>query len=170
MVSWHDYLRRHNYLAIANYSLNQNQHFISYVNQDIACNSLENVFFFLQIFINNEWQDSVSGKLFPVYNPETGEQICEVQEAEKVNTYTEHLSGGENIYSCSRTIICKYSILVHAMQLKTLSSKIMRQLKLHFVLIMQGELCQVNIKINDAITAYFSDGIHHRSDGLPKQM
>ena len=39
-----------------------------------------------QIFINNEWQDSVSGKVFPVYNPATGEQICEVQEADKVNT------------------------------------------------------------------------------------
>uniref|UniRef100_A0A8C8EUA7 Aldehyde dehydrogenase domain-containing protein n=1 Tax=Oncorhynchus tshawytscha TaxID=74940 RepID=A0A8C8EUA7_ONCTS len=36
-----------------------------------------------QIFINNEWQDSVSGKTFPVYNPASGEQICEVQEAEK---------------------------------------------------------------------------------------
>lgn len=40
---------------------------------------------FLQIFINNEWQDSVSGKVFPVYNPATGEQLCEVQEADKVN-------------------------------------------------------------------------------------
>uniref|UniRef100_A0A7N6BD22 Aldehyde dehydrogenase domain-containing protein n=1 Tax=Anabas testudineus TaxID=64144 RepID=A0A7N6BD22_ANATE len=37
------------------------------------------------IFINNEWQDSVSGKVFPVYNPATGEQICEVQEAEKAD-------------------------------------------------------------------------------------
>lgn len=42
--------------------------------------------FLLQIFINNEWQDSVSGKVFPAYNPATGEQICEVQEAGKVNT------------------------------------------------------------------------------------
>lgn len=40
---------------------------------------------FSQIFINNEWQSSESGKVFPVYNPATGEQICEVQEAEKVN-------------------------------------------------------------------------------------
>uniref|UniRef100_A0A7N5ZQH4 Aldehyde dehydrogenase domain-containing protein n=1 Tax=Anabas testudineus TaxID=64144 RepID=A0A7N5ZQH4_ANATE len=39
----------------------------------------------LDIFINNEWQDSVSGKVFPVYNPATGEQICEVQEAEKAD-------------------------------------------------------------------------------------
>ncbi|KAG8001533.1 Retinal dehydrogenase 2 [Nibea albiflora] len=37
------------------------------------------------IFINNEWQDSVSGKVFPTYNPTTGEQICEVQEAEKAD-------------------------------------------------------------------------------------
>lgn len=42
--------------------------------------------FVLQIFINNEWQDSVSGKVFPTYNPATGEQICEVQEADKVSS------------------------------------------------------------------------------------
>uniref|UniRef100_A0A4W5MCP2 Aldehyde dehydrogenase 1 family, member A2 n=1 Tax=Hucho hucho TaxID=62062 RepID=A0A4W5MCP2_9TELE len=39
----------------------------------------------LPIFINNEWQDSVSGKTFPVYNPASGEQICVVQEAEKAD-------------------------------------------------------------------------------------
>uniref|UniRef100_A0A674DTH8 Aldehyde dehydrogenase 1 family, member A2 n=1 Tax=Salmo trutta TaxID=8032 RepID=A0A674DTH8_SALTR len=33
----------------------------------------------------NAWQDSVSGKTFPVYNPASGEQICEVQEAEKAD-------------------------------------------------------------------------------------
>ncbi|PIO40756.1 hypothetical protein AB205_0160440, partial [Aquarana catesbeiana] len=37
------------------------------------------------IFINNEWQSSESGKAFPVYNPSTGDQICEVQEAEKAD-------------------------------------------------------------------------------------
>ncbi|MEE6502974.1 hypothetical protein FKM82_004694 [Ascaphus truei] len=37
------------------------------------------------IFINNEWQTSESGKVFPVYNPATGEQISEVQEAEKAD-------------------------------------------------------------------------------------
>uniref|UniRef100_A0A8C7V2F0 Aldehyde dehydrogenase 1 family, member A2 n=1 Tax=Oncorhynchus mykiss TaxID=8022 RepID=A0A8C7V2F0_ONCMY len=42
-------------------------------------------FFCTTIFINNEWQDSVSGKTFPVYNPASGEQICEVQEAEKAD-------------------------------------------------------------------------------------
>uniref|UniRef100_A0A672FCR0 Aldehyde dehydrogenase domain-containing protein n=1 Tax=Salarias fasciatus TaxID=181472 RepID=A0A672FCR0_SALFA len=36
-----------------------------------------------EIFINNEWQDSISGKVFPTYNPATGEQISEVQEADK---------------------------------------------------------------------------------------
>uniref|UniRef100_A0A6Q2WR37 Aldehyde dehydrogenase domain-containing protein n=1 Tax=Esox lucius TaxID=8010 RepID=A0A6Q2WR37_ESOLU len=39
----------------------------------------------IQIFINNEWQDSVSGKTFPVFNPANGEQICEIQEAEKAD-------------------------------------------------------------------------------------
>ncbi|CAF99585.1 unnamed protein product, partial [Tetraodon nigroviridis] len=39
----------------------------------------------LWIFVNNEWQDSVSGKVFPTYNPATGEQICEVQEADKAD-------------------------------------------------------------------------------------
>nr|AAI57514.1 aldh1a2 protein [Xenopus tropicalis]AAI71166.1 aldehyde dehydrogenase 1 family, member A2 [Xenopus tropicalis] len=38
-----------------------------------------------KIFINNEWQTSESGRTFPVYNPATGEQICEVQEAEKAD-------------------------------------------------------------------------------------
>ncbi|KAM5172370.1 retinal dehydrogenase 2 isoform 3-T3 [Mantella aurantiaca] len=38
-----------------------------------------------KIFINNEWQSSETGKVFPVYNPATGEQICEVQEAEKAD-------------------------------------------------------------------------------------
>ncbi|XP_038860324.1 retinal dehydrogenase 2 [Salvelinus fontinalis] len=40
---------------------------------------------YTKIFINNEWQDSVSGKTFPVYNPASGEKICEVQEAEKAD-------------------------------------------------------------------------------------
>lgn len=48
--------------------------------------------FVLQIFINNEWQDSVSGKVFPTYNPATGEQICEVQEADKVDPASSLLS------------------------------------------------------------------------------
>ncbi|PWA17308.1 hypothetical protein CCH79_00010420 [Gambusia affinis] len=40
---------------------------------------------YTKIFINNEWHDSVSGKAFAVYNPATGEQICEVQEADKAD-------------------------------------------------------------------------------------
>lgn len=36
-----------------------------------------------KIFINNEWHNSVSGKKFPVYNPATGEKICEVEEGDK---------------------------------------------------------------------------------------
>ncbi|XP_077684156.1 retinal dehydrogenase 2 isoform X2 [Eretmochelys imbricata] len=41
---------------------------------------------YTKIFINNEWQNSESGNIFPVYNPSTGEQICEIQEADKVDT------------------------------------------------------------------------------------
>lgn len=38
-----------------------------------------------QIFINNEWHNSVSGKTFPTINPATGEKICEVQEGDKAD-------------------------------------------------------------------------------------
>ncbi|CAO2634409.1 Retinal dehydrogenase 2 [Lemmus lemmus] len=40
---------------------------------------------YTKIFINNEWQNSESGRVFPVCNPATGEQVCEVQEADKVD-------------------------------------------------------------------------------------
>ncbi|XP_062946562.1 retinal dehydrogenase 2 isoform X2 [Cynocephalus volans] len=40
---------------------------------------------YTKIFINNEWQNSESEKVFPVYNPATGEQVCEVQEADKAD-------------------------------------------------------------------------------------
>uniref|UniRef100_A0A8C3AX89 Aldehyde dehydrogenase 1 family, member A2 n=1 Tax=Cyclopterus lumpus TaxID=8103 RepID=A0A8C3AX89_CYCLU len=40
---------------------------------------------YTKLFINNEWHNSVSGKVFPAYNPATGEQICEVQEADKAD-------------------------------------------------------------------------------------
>ncbi|XP_053318350.1 aldehyde dehydrogenase family 1 member A3 [Spea bombifrons] len=36
-----------------------------------------------KIFINNEWHQSVSGRTFPVYNPATGKEICEVEEGDK---------------------------------------------------------------------------------------
>ena len=44
------------------------------------------IFFFVlfQLFINNEWLNSVSGKTFPTINPTNGEKIVEVQEADKV--------------------------------------------------------------------------------------
>ncbi|XP_016409639.1 retinal dehydrogenase 2-like [Sinocyclocheilus rhinocerous] len=40
---------------------------------------------YTKIFINNEWHDSVSGKVFSTYNPATGEKICDVQEADKAD-------------------------------------------------------------------------------------
>ncbi|XP_024423486.1 retinal dehydrogenase 2 [Desmodus rotundus] len=40
---------------------------------------------YTKIFINNEWQNSESGRVFPVCNPATGEQVCEVQEADKAD-------------------------------------------------------------------------------------
>ncbi len=42
---------------------------------------------YTQIFINNKWVNSVSGKTFPTINPSTGEKICDVQEGDKVATY-----------------------------------------------------------------------------------
>ncbi|XP_013387582.1 retinal dehydrogenase 2-like [Lingula anatina] len=40
---------------------------------------------YTQIFINNEWVNSVSGKTFPTINPYTGEKICDVQEGDKAD-------------------------------------------------------------------------------------
>lgn len=40
---------------------------------------------YTQLFINNEWCDSVSGKKFPTINPCTGEKICDVQEGDKAD-------------------------------------------------------------------------------------
>jgi len=40
---------------------------------------------FTQIFINNEWVNSVSGKTFPTINPASGEVICQVQEGDKAD-------------------------------------------------------------------------------------
>ena len=39
-------------------------------------------YFKQQIFINNEFVNSVSGKTFPTYNPATEEVIAQVQEAD----------------------------------------------------------------------------------------
>uniref|UniRef100_A0A8C6DR93 Aldehyde dehydrogenase 1A1 n=1 Tax=Moschus moschiferus TaxID=68415 RepID=A0A8C6DR93_MOSMO len=38
---------------------------------------------FTKIFINNEWDESKSGKKFATYNPSTLEKICEVEEGDK---------------------------------------------------------------------------------------
>ncbi|KAM4567637.1 aldehyde dehydrogenase, mitochondrial-like [Fundulus diaphanus] len=38
-----------------------------------------------KLFINNEWQDAVSGKTFPTINPSTGEVICQVAEADQAD-------------------------------------------------------------------------------------
>lgn len=38
-----------------------------------------------QLFINNEWHESCSGRKIPVYNPATGELLCEVEEADAVS-------------------------------------------------------------------------------------
>ncbi|CAK6950268.1 aldehyde dehydrogenase 1A1-like isoform X1 [Scomber scombrus] len=38
---------------------------------------------YAKLFINNEWQDSCSGRKIAVYNPATGELLCEVEEADK---------------------------------------------------------------------------------------
>ena len=38
---------------------------------------------FTQIFINNEWKNSISGKKFDVINPATEDVICRVAEGDK---------------------------------------------------------------------------------------
>ncbi|KAL4227685.1 Retinal dehydrogenase 1 [Mactra antiquata] len=38
---------------------------------------------YTQIFINNEWVNSESGKTFPTINPTNGKKICDVQEGDK---------------------------------------------------------------------------------------
>ena len=40
-----------------------------------------------QLFINNDYVDSVSGKTFPTINPVTEEKICDVAEGDKVSIY-----------------------------------------------------------------------------------
>ncbi|XP_047139581.1 aldehyde dehydrogenase, mitochondrial isoform X1 [Hydra vulgaris] len=39
--------------------------------------------FYKQLFINNQWVDSMSGKTFPTINPATEEKICDVSEGDK---------------------------------------------------------------------------------------
>jgi len=40
---------------------------------------------YTQIFINNEYVNSVSGKVFPTINPSTGEKIIDIQEGDKAD-------------------------------------------------------------------------------------
>lgn len=40
---------------------------------------------YTQLFINNEWCDSVSGKTFPSINPSNGKVICQLQEGDKAD-------------------------------------------------------------------------------------
>jgi len=40
---------------------------------------------YTQLFINNEFVNSVSGKTFPTYNPATGDKIADLQEADKAD-------------------------------------------------------------------------------------
>ncbi|KAL4227704.1 Retinal dehydrogenase 1 [Mactra antiquata] len=40
---------------------------------------------YTQIFINNEWVNSESGKTFPTINPTNGKKICDVQEGDKAD-------------------------------------------------------------------------------------
>ena len=44
-----------------------------------------------QLFINNEFVDSASGKTFPTINPATGLKICDVAEGDKVRTLNQPL-------------------------------------------------------------------------------
>ncbi|KAK2837520.1 hypothetical protein Q5P01_014732 [Channa striata] len=37
---------------------------------------------YTKLFINNEWHESCSGRKIPVYNPATGELLCQVEEAD----------------------------------------------------------------------------------------
>ena len=46
------------------------------------------LFHVLQLFINNEWVNSASGKTFPTINPSTEGEICQVAEADKVSGAT----------------------------------------------------------------------------------
>lgn len=44
----------------------------------------------LQLFINNEFVDSASGKTFATYNPATGKEIIQVSEGNKVGAVSDY--------------------------------------------------------------------------------
>ena len=61
-------------------------------------------FFYFQLFINNEFVNSESGKRFPTINPSNGEVITNVQEGDKVSSVcikNNGLSIGKKILSIS---------------------------------------------------------------------
>lgn len=71
-----------------------------------------------QLFINNQWHDAVSGKTFPTINPATGEVICQVAEADEVNS----LCGGEHLVELDQPhhahlsinqVSCSFYVLYH---------------------------------------------------------
>lgn len=41
--------------------------------------------YFFQIFINNQWVDSISGKTFDTINPHNGAVTAKIAEGDKVN-------------------------------------------------------------------------------------
>jgi hypothetical protein len=43
-----------------------------------------NYLIIIQIFINNEWHNSVSGKTFATINPANNQKIADIQEGDKV--------------------------------------------------------------------------------------
>lgn len=43
------------------------------------------ILYSVQLFINNEFVDALSGKTFPTINPATGEKICDIAEGDKVS-------------------------------------------------------------------------------------
>ncbi|KAG2470366.1 AL1A3 dehydrogenase, partial [Polypterus senegalus] len=61
---------------------------MSYTQQDLEIQGRtsqpsENSLLRTEIFINNEWHPSESGRLFATHNPATGAQICEIEEGDK---------------------------------------------------------------------------------------
>ena len=56
-----------------------------------------------QLFINNEFVESVSGKRFEVINPATGDLICDVAEADKVSS----------LISYNKEAMLSYVFLIH---------------------------------------------------------
>lgn len=72
--------------------------------------------FCLQIFINNEWHKSNSGKTFPTINPSTGEVIADVQEgnSEDINFAVEAANRAFRLGSPWRTMdASQRGILLH---------------------------------------------------------